>query len=273
MTMRFTSSLGSRLRPFLDLVFPPRCVYCGGLGDYLCASCRADALPVGSNICIRCGNPLTVRGVCHRCRQDPPDPIRGIRGVFFYQGPIAQGVRSLKYHGVRGLAPILAAPLITYIQDHPVPIAGLIPVPLHPEKLTERGFNQSELLAAEISDALDIPLRTDILQRSRATRPQAQLNRTQRLQNVSGAFTVHDGVRLSGETFLLIDDVATTGATLRACAQALRQAGAGDIWALTVARANINTVLDDNQPQISPVEAFLLWDAERRNAYPDASGP
>ena len=228
---------------------------------------------MGSNICIRCGNPLTVRGVCHRCRHDPPDPIRGIRGVFFYQGPIAQGIRSLKYHGVRGLAPILATPLISYIQDHPIPIAGLVPVPLHPERFAERGFNQSELLAAPISQALDIPLRTDILQRTRATRSQAQLNRIQRLQNVSGAFTVDDGVRLGGETFLLIDDVATTGATLRACAQALRQAGAGDIWALTVARANINTVLDANQPRISPVEAFLLWDADHRSAYADASGP
>ena len=266
MSMRFISSFGSRLRPILDLVFPPRCVYCGGLGDYLCATCQADSLPVGSDICIRCGNPLTTRAICHHCRQDPPDPIRGIRGVFFYHGPVAQGIRSLKYHGIRELAPILATPMVSYIQEHPIPIAGLIPVPLHPQKLAERGFNQSELLAAHISKALDIPLRTDILQRTRSTRSQAQLNRSQRLQNVAGAFTVYDGVNLGGETYLLIDDVATTGATLRACAQALHQAGAGDIWALTVARANMNTVPDANQRHISPAEAFLLWDAERRFA-------
>ncbi len=264
--MRFLSALGARLRPVLDVVFPPRCVYCGRLGSWLCDACQHETQPVGDSICIRCGNPLTLRGLCQHCRQDPPEPLRGIRGVFFYNGPIAQGIRSLKYHNVRPLAPILARYLVGYIQERPLAFAGLVPVPLHPEKLAARGFNQSELLAAEVSKKLTIPLRSDLVQRIRYTRPQAQLNRHQRLQNVADAFAPVDGVRLHGETLLLIDDVATTGATLRACGRALRQAGAGDIWALTVARAHVNTVLPVDSAGLTAAEAFLLWDSHRKQS-------
>jgi len=257
------------LQTLLDLVFPPRCVYCGRMGSYLCDDCWNLASPVGPEICIRCGNPLTRRGICHHCRQNPPDPIRGIRGVFFYNGPIAQGIRSLKYHGVQALAPVLAQPLITYVQEHPIPIDGIVPVPLHRKKLAQRGFNQSLLLARNVATALDIPLRDDLIWRSRATAPQAQLGRKERLSNVAGAFSPQEGAALQGETILLIDDVATTGSTLRSCAQALRQLGAGDIWALTVARAHSHTVLDTTSTNISAAEAFLLWDAHRRAQDPD----
>ena len=270
--MRFGSAF-TRLRPLLDLIFPPRCVYCGQLGSYLCEKCLAEAEPIGRDVCIRCGNPLTVRGICHRCQQDPPDPLRAIRGVYFYNGPIAQGIRSLKYHGVQPLAAILAVPLATYLQEHPVDIDILAPVPLHPEKEVARGFNQSELLAASVSEATNIPLRTDLVRRVVDTQPQARLTRRQRLQNVANAFAPGDGVRLHGESILLIDDVATTGATLRACARALKTAGAGDIWALTVARANYNTLLESSKPPLSPTEAFLVWDAERKAPIADSGNP
>ncbi len=271
--MRFFSAFGARFRPVLDLVFPPRCVYCGQLGAWLCDACQQEAQPIGENICIRCGNPLTVRGLCQHCRQDPPDPLRGIRGVFFYNGPIAQGIRSLKYHDVRPLAPILARHLASYIRERSVLFDGLVPVPLHPEKLAARGFNQSELLAADVSKMLNIPLRIDLLERTRPTRPQAQLNRRQRLQNVADAFAPMRDIRLHGETLLLIDDVATTGATLRACGRALRQAGAGDIWALTVARAHVNTVLPPDQSGLTPAEAFLFWDGDRKRQSSDSLHP
>lgn len=256
--------LKERLRPLLDLVFPPRCVYCGRPGDYLCPLCQEEAQRIGPNICIRCGNPMTVRGICYRCRKDPPDPIRGIRSVFFYQGAIGQAIRSLKYHGVRELAPILGAYLVDYIREHPIPIDALIPVPLHAERLAARGFNQSELLAQVITDTLGIPTRSDILHRTRATESQAHLNRIQRQQNVAGAFAVPKDIDLRGMTLLLIDDVATTGATLRACAQPLHRAGAKAIWALTVARAHFATTM--TSPTLSPEDAFLLWDEARKRS-------
>lgn len=268
--MRLFPALNARLQPFLDLIFPPRCVHCGQLGAWLCETCLQEAQPVGKDICVLCGNPLTSRGVCHRCRQTPPEPLRGIRGVYFYNGPIAQGIRSLKYHGVRALAPILADGLIAYIQAQPLHIDFLAPVPLHAEKQAARGFNQSELLAQAVARALNIPLRTDLVQRIRPTAPQARLDRSQRLQNVSGAFAALPGVHLQHQpTLLLIDDVATTGATLRACAQALKQAGAGDVWALTVARAALPVHRDGPDAPPSAADAFLLWHSAHHAIAPD----
>ncbi len=255
-----------RVRPILDLLFPPRCVYCGKLGAHLCEGCLAEAHPIGKDICIRCGNPMTQRGLCHRCRRHPIDPLRGIRGLFFYKGPISQGLRALKYQGVRDLAPILGRYLSAYIRDHALSIDYLIPVPLHSQRLAERGFNQSELLAQEVTETLGIPTQRAWLQRIRPTQPQAHLTREQRLVNVAGAFAVTADASLHGQTILLIDDVATTGATLRACAHALHQAGASEIWALTVARAHIHTVRTDHQPALSAEEAFLLWDGARRHS-------
>jgi len=233
----------------------------------------AEARPIGEEICIRCGNPMTVRGVCHRCRHDPPDPIRGIRGVYFYNGPIAQGIRSLKYRGLKPLASILAAPLADYISAHPVLFDALVPVPLHPDRVAERGFNQSELLAESIRLTLNIPTRTDLVQRVVATRPQAQLNRHQRLQNVANAFAPAPDATLHGETLLLIDDVSTTGATLRACANILKRIGAGDIWALTVARADISMDASTDGERLSAADAFLIWDAERKPTRYDPADP
>ena len=258
--------LKDRLRPLLDVVFPPRCVYCGGLGSYLCHRCREEARLIGSAICIRCGNPMTVRGVCSHCRVDPPEPLRGIRGLFFYKGPIGQSIRSLKYHGVRGLAPILGGYLADYLREHPIPIDALIPVPLHPERQAARGFNQSELLARAVTEVLNIPTRTDILRRVRATQSQIFLNRAQRRRNVAGAFAVAHGVDLRGRTLLLIDDVATTGATLRACALPLHEAGAEAVWALTVARAHIPAAPEPGPSAATPAEAFILWDEERKRS-------
>jgi ComF family protein len=242
------------LRPLLDFIFPPRCVHCGQLGAYLCARCRAEAPRIGPDICIRCGNPLTTRGLCQRCQHHPPESLQGIRGVCFYKGPIAKSLRALKYHGQQALAPILATYLIDYMRAHPHHFDALVPVPLHPEKRAERGFNQSELLAASVARALQIPLQTQWLQRIRYTRPQAKLSRSQRLQNVVAAFAPAPGLKLKNQSILIIDDVATTGATLQACAQALEQAGATEIWALTVARAHITAT----QTSQDPVDAFLI---------------
>ena len=248
-------SPGMWLRPILDLLFPPRCVGCGRLGAYLCSQCLTEAPLIGPEICIRCGNPLTTRGICHRCQQTPFQALRGIRGVYFYKDAIAKSIRALKYHGVRPLAPALARPLIDYITAHSQHFDALVPVPLHAERLAERGFNQSELLAASVAQALSIPMRAQWVQRTRSTQPQAKLSRSQRLQNVEDAFTPAAGLQLHHESILIVDDVATTGATLQACARALKQAGAGDIWALTVARAHLPTEIPATMP---PADAFFF---------------
>jgi ComF family protein len=131
--------------------------------------------------------------------------------------------------------------LAEYAQRVPLPADVLIPVPLHRRRQRERGYNQSALLAARFGASTQIPVRRDVLRRHRYTRSQTRLNAQERNQNVHGAFSCidqHDVEQsIVGKRVLLIDDVATTGATLRACAQVLRDQGARSVWALTVARA------------------------------------
>ncbi len=228
--------LSQHLRPVLDMLFPPRCVSCGRLGTFLCDTCLQEAQAIDARVCIHCGVPMTQRGQCPHCRIDPPTPLRAIRGVFFFQGPIRQGIHSLKYEGRHELAPILARPLAQYLHDHPIPLDFIVPVPLHPERQAQRGYNQSALLARALGRLRHLPVHEHALQRIRATQSQTHLSRQERLANVRGAFAATEN--LKNARVLLVDDVATTGATLRACAQALQQAGATHIWALTVARAH-----------------------------------
>jgi len=162
--------------------------------------------------------------------------IDGIRSPFRFEGVIRQAVHQLKYQNLRAIAEPLAALLAEYFADNPVPMAVLVPVPLHPKRLRERGYNQSELLAKELSRLTNLSVVSDCLVREKQTPPQARTaTLEERRSNVSGAFTCLDR-RLRGRQVLLIDDVATSGATLDACAVALKAKGASSVWGLTLAR-------------------------------------
>lgn len=248
------------LSTFTDLIFPPRCIYCGRIGSEFCAKCRATATPVGDDICVRCGQPTTRRCTCHICKRTPPWALRGMRGAVFYGGTVAFAIHGLKYRGKTQLARPLSSYLLAYLDAHPISIDCLIPVPLHAERLAFRGYNQSDLLAAEVGRARGIPVRADLIERTRHTAPQVHLKRKERLENVRDAFAPRQTDAFSGETVLLIDDVCTTGATLIACAEAVRQAGAGDIWALTVARARPPVDPEPWQEGLAPAEVFIAWD-------------
>lgn len=253
---KFRSSLDA----LTDLVYPGRCVHCNKIGSYFCRSCQSQTVAVGDAICIRCGQPTTIRCTCHFCKQTPPNPLRAMRGVVFYGGSIASAIQALKYEERKQLAAPLASYLISYLEEHPITFDALVPVPLHPDRLAERGYNQSDLLAEHTGEARDIPVRTDLIVRTRDTQPQVDLRRNERQENVRQAFEPVQAQPLQGETILLIDDVCTTGATLIACAEALRRAGAGDIWALTVARARPPIDPEPWQEGLSPAELFIAWD-------------
>ncbi|MBX7236853.1 MAG: ComF family protein [Caldilineales bacterium] len=255
---------GAILHGLAELIFPPRCVNCRRLGSHFCRRCRDQATLIGDDICVRCGNPTTRRCTCHECQQAPSDPLRGMRGVVFYGGPMAFAIQGFKYQGHKALSRPLAAFLTSYLQTHALSFDTLVPVPLHPDRLAFRGYNQSELLAQEVARASRLPVRTDLIYRARHTQPQATLNRRQRLENVRDAFLPVQPGLLHGERVLLIDDVCTTGSTLKACAQALHEAGAGEIWALAVARARPKTPPEPWQRGLSPAEVFAGWDEGRR---------
>jgi len=230
------STLG---RVALDLLFPPRCALCGRHGAALCGEC-AGALP-RANLprCPRCWSPQRPGWGCRRCDESASG------------GPALEGLRSpyVFHEGARGLVPalkysyhsVLASPMgelmARYLLGSPLPADMLVPVPLHPRRQRARGYNQSLLLAREVSRRLDLPLATGALFRRHDTPPQARaVEADARRRNVGDAFDCRSGA-VASRRVLLVDDVTTTGATLDACARVLlAQGGASSVWALTFAR-------------------------------------
>jgi ComF family protein len=164
-----------------------------------------------------------------------PLTIDGIRSIFIFQGTVRQAILQLKYKHLKALAAPLSQLLAEYLGSHPLKGEVLIPVPLYPKRLRERGYNQASLLAKELGKLVGLPVEDDTLIRVKDSVPQARTKSAiERRRNVRDAFACHQP--LEGRQILLIDDVCTTGATLDACAIALKAAGAGSVWGLTVAR-------------------------------------
>lgn len=222
------------LAALLDLLFPPRCAGCGRRGRWLCAECLAQVERIRPPICPICGEAAPDAAHCPR-RARHPQLLDGLRSAAWYTGPLRVAIHRFKYRGQRVLAAPLAAILLEAWRHDPPPAGLLIPVPLHPSRARQRGYNQSMLLAGEVGRALALPVDATHLVRIRATPPQVGLTAAQRLANVEGAFR-YRGPSLAGRSVCLIDDLCTTGATLEACASALREAGATSIWAYTLAR-------------------------------------
>jgi ComF family protein len=149
--------------------------------------------------------------------------------------PVRECIHALKYGGQRRHAAVLAAIAAPAFAALPRPDA-VVPVPLHPARERERGFNQSALIARHLTAGSGIPVRSGWLVRARDTPPQVGRDLVARRANVDGAFTCPDPEAIRGQRIVILDDVATTGATLDACAAALRAAGAASISALVVAR-------------------------------------
>ena len=222
-------------RMALDLLFPPRCVGCGKEGDFLCRSCRRALPGIVPPLCPRCGKPYPGGTLCPACI-DWQTELDGIRSPFRFDGVMRQAIHQLKYRNLRALAMPLAMLLNDYLTTNPIPGEILVPVPLHGKRLRERGYNQSSLLAKELSKLTRLPVVNDSLVRQRFTPPQTRTTTVdERRSNVVNSFTCLDH-RLRDKQVLLIDDVSTSGATLDACAIALKAAGATSVWGLVLAR-------------------------------------
>jgi len=219
----------------LDLLFPRWCVGCGKEGDFICPSCLKSLSRVMPPLCPKCGLPQSSATLCAGCVGWQAE-IDGIRAPFRFDGVMRQAVHELKYRNLRALAGLLAQLLDDYLVDNPLPGEVLVPVPLHPKRLRERGYNQSYLLAKELGKLAGLPVVVDYLVRERHTSPQARTSTVgERRGNVADAFACRDR-RLEGKPVILIDDVSTSGATLDACARALKGAGAASVWGLVLAR-------------------------------------
>jgi len=232
--MSLQSKLAQVPEAFLDLLFPRRCLGCGVEGEFLCASCADTLEPVEPPYCARCGIPLKDRDTCPKCLQGGFQ-IEGIRSVFLHHGVAREAVHALKYERLKSVARPLAGLMAEYLQRNPLPADRLVAVPMHPRRMRQRGYNQAHLLARELGRQLQIPAPEGQLRRRRHTPSQVSLGAEERRANMAEAFCVRgDGLR--GCRVLLIDDVCTTGATLNACAAALRKGGAASVWGLTFSR-------------------------------------
>lgn len=218
----------------LDLVFPPRCQGCGRNGAWFCPLCVAALHRRVEPLCRRCGRELGGNSTCASCRRHPlPPALDGIRSVAAFDGVLRNAIHALKYYRVSVLAEPFGMLLAEAAKSVPGHHSLIIPVPLHPEREQERGFNQSARMAGVLGRLTNVPVERGVLVRQRNTIPQVGLTEQQRRTNLVDAFRCIR--RLDGQHILLVDDVSTTGATLSECAQALSAAGADTIWGLTLA--------------------------------------
>lgn len=227
------------VRTLLDFALPPRCAGCGtivGEVHSFCGNCWSEVEFLGAGGCGVCGLPLeaTEAETCARCLAAPPIISRTRAAVAYGEIPRSIALR-FKYGRKVALAKTIArfmAPLAGPVAKDAV----LVAVPLHRRRLWTRGFNQSALVANELSGRLGIKADSGILKRVKSTPPLKGMSLSMRKRTVQGAFRVADGADLAGRTIVLVDDVLTTGSTSEACARALRKAGAARVELMSWAR-------------------------------------
>lgn len=237
---RLSKGVGSWSKSLAELerwLLPPACLLCDAPippredDALVCGLCRSRWRPVPAPLCERCGQPAARELDCRICA-DWGAGLRRVRSAVWLDASARLAVHRLKYEGWWRLAQPLAETM-----RHLEPLTGrisLIPVPLGTRRARERGYNQSERIAAALGQLLDAPVRTDLLRRTRETRTQTALTPEARRANLAGAFSCGAAAGLAA---VLVDDVFTTGATLAAAAAALASAGAESVDGVTFARA------------------------------------
>lgn len=223
-------------------VLPPVCVSCRRQGAVFCEQCEQSLSWFSENACPTCGRDLPAPGLgCAWCR-GKATPLTEIRAVCAFEGAAREAIHALKYEGMFGVARPLALLMVKRFPAWKRAPELVIPIPLHHERVRERGYNQSVLLARHLCRQPvlqgDAVMDEDALWRIRHTRPQVGLDRLQRRQNVAGAFAA-DAARVRGRRVLLIDDVCTSGATLAAAAEALLEQGAAAVSGFCFARPRV----------------------------------
>ncbi|MBF0403582.1 MAG: ComF family protein [Nitrospirae bacterium] len=229
--------MGRVLEGALGIFFPAWCPICAKPSDRLdtspiCGACWANMSRLPANVCQICAKPLEVEGIskCGNCYAEKPF-YSTIRAYTKFSDVMKEAIHLFKFSGVRRLA----RPIAELFKEVEIPEADLIvPVPLTKKRLTERGFNQSLLIAKTLSDFTKIPLSYDTLLKVKETPHQTTLKGTQRINSLKNAFA--STVSVKGKRIAVVDDVMTTGATLNECARALIKAGAHSVFGIVAAR-------------------------------------
>ena len=228
------------MKRFLRALFRPdwRCLSCGDEifteGKYFCPRCE-EKLPYHTVICDHCGRAVPVaQSYCYECKNQLTEVDRA-RSAFSYEPPVSGLIQSFKYRNRRYLAEAFASALARVYFSQCEVCDLMVFVPMTRRRERERGYNQTALLARELSARIGVPLAEEALVQIRDTPRQADLSAAERRENLVGSFRVHQRKEVENKTILLVDDVLTTGATAEAIARALKGAGAKRVILLTVA--------------------------------------
>ncbi|MGC4046891.1 MAG: ComF family protein [Armatimonas sp.] len=229
----------------LDILYPPRCLICEAWDSpSICSACEQGFLPIPVPFCQICGHPDDPAGApCRVCAAAHAAwggwALTQIRAAAVYMGPVRHGIHRLKYDRVAALAEPLGALLANRMVADGLLTESpdvIVPVPLARARALKRGFNQAELLAVPLADALNVPLLPKAVRREKVAEAQVRLSPDLRRRSVqAGAFPVPDPTIFAGKQVLLVDDVFTTGATLNALAQCLLASGATRVSACALA--------------------------------------
>jgi competence protein ComFC len=233
------------LRAAVSLFYPPVCEGCGTNVDsakYLCGECQAGAPRIVPPFCGKCAEPfagaITGSFVCSNCADQTLHFDAAVAG-YRARGLVRRLIHEFKYHHRLYLRHVIGDWLAVVLEDpriDPKRFDAIVPVPLHPAKRRERGFNQAALLARSLSGRTSLPV-VLALERVRYTQTQTAFDRAERMQNLYNAFRLRRREDVQGLRVLLVDDVLTTGSTLSECARVLKRAGASCVYAVTAARA------------------------------------
>ncbi len=231
-------------RGLVSLFYPSFCAVCSetvGAGEQLCPACAEEAPRLRAPFCAKCSQPfdgaITGAFTCANCA-DRVLHFEAAVSAYRSRGVVRKVMHDFKYGGQLHLRHQLGRWLCEALADPR--LAGrrfnsIVPVPLHPARERERGFNQAELLAAKLQRHCHLPVRP-LLQRIRYTTTQTQYDRRERMENLAGAFRLRRGATVQDLRVLLVDDVLTTGSTLSECAAVLKKSGALSVHAATAAR-------------------------------------
>jgi ComF family protein len=219
-----------------NILFPKLCVGCRKSGTLLCDNCWPKIEFVYAPICPVCRG-QSVAGLTHPGCQ-APQGLDGLICLAYYRGPVKSLVRQLKYQGATVTQELVAQLLSAYLDHQEIflPPGIVVPIPLHPSALNKRGFNQAEVIANVMTRQLQLPIITTVLSRVKNTASQTKLTKEQRQINMRGAFALDTSESVKGATFIVVDDVFTTGATLREAAKVLKRAGAAKVFGFTLAQ-------------------------------------
>lgn len=221
----------------LDWIYPPQCAGCGRLGSPWCDECNKKVILIGMVTCPLCGIPQPTLRICPDCQQITPY-FMALRSWAVYKDELRKAIHRLKYRRDIALGMALAVPMINKLRELNWSIDLVVPVPLGLARLSERGYNQASLLARPIALYFHWSYQTNSIQRIRETQSQVGLAFKSRAENVKGAF-IADSSIIRGKKVLVVDDVITSGSTMNSCAEALRNAGAEEVYGFSLARAGL----------------------------------